>query len=135
MVAFGANKLDVEPGLIQARESIIASAQTPSELLGEPETYGRTAGQRLRPPVDVLAKDLLFRSLGGGIKILLLSLGTALTLLGIWIAVESGWNSHSTPGRVGMATADSRETTRRMDSLGCNHRRDHRNGHRHERSG
>ncbi|MGL3804545.1 hypothetical protein ACSYDW_00445 [Paeniglutamicibacter sp. R2-26] len=100
MRLFGADAEDVGLKLAEVRASILASGQTPSSLFGKPEAFGRNFGMRLRPPSDVLEKDLPFRSPVAGLQVMLLSLGAMLVALGLWIGIDDGWNGHSAQGQL-----------------------------------
>ncbi|MFF5790906.1 hypothetical protein ACFY5D_02540 [Paeniglutamicibacter sp. NPDC012692] len=100
MVLFGAEEGAVSPRLAEVRESVLASGQTPTALFGKPEVFGRTVGKRMRLPADVLEKDLPFRSIIGGVQVMLLAFGVMLIVLGLWIGIDDGWNTRSAQGQL-----------------------------------
>ncbi|MFJ6416118.1 hypothetical protein [Paeniglutamicibacter sp. NPDC091659] len=100
MVLFGAKAGDVGPRLAELRESVLASGQTPTALFGKPEAYGRALGKRMRPPADILEKDLPFRSIAGGVQVILLTFGVMLIGLGLWIGIDDGWSGYSAQGQL-----------------------------------
>ncbi|WP_411734038.1 hypothetical protein [Paeniglutamicibacter sp.] len=98
MTWFDAEDAAIVPILAEVRESVAASGQGPGELFGEPEAYGRKMAKGLRPAGMVLEGKLLFRTVGGGLKIALLSLGALLLAIGLWVCLDDGWVAHSLAG-------------------------------------
>ncbi|GAA5226862.1 hypothetical protein [Paeniglutamicibacter antarcticus] len=100
MFLFGANESAVDSLLAEARQCVESSDQTPTDLFGKPESYGRSKGRGLRTPVSLLEGSLPFSTMAGASQVLLISLGMLLFFLGIWLGFSDGWREPSFSGPV-----------------------------------